>query len=124
MWDHSLHPKPHSLPSSFSTPCLWQLLALYCPKHQTPTSRGAMGSFAWILPPHYLPALPSLSPPIFSCDYEVVIYKFNCSLWPKNRNMLESSSLSKLLAKGHTQNIKVIICDFCSIFLCSVPIFL
>ena len=26
------------------------------------------------------------------------------------------------LAKGHGQNIKVIICDFCLIFLCSVPI--
>ena len=78
-------------------------------------------AFAWI-PPCSLSA-PPLSPPIFSCNYRECSMIQLSSLWWKRQICHKMLSFSKL-AKGHTQNIKVIICDFCLIFLCSVPIFL
>ena len=112
----SLHPEPPPLHSFLSPPFFmgsyWRRTALTL---HTPTSRRAMvGSFAWIPPsPHPLTTHLQL-------QLQGVFNKFNCLLWHESRL---SEILSFLKAKGHTQNIKVIIYDFCLIFLCFVPIF-
>ena len=107
----SLHLEPPPLPSSFSPFCLmgsyWCRTVLT--SHTITSGQAMAGSFAWI------PPLP-LSGTYKECSTNSTVFfgmKTDC------RKIL---SFLKL-AKGNTQNIKEIICDFCLIFLCYFPIF-
>ena len=122
MWDPSLHPEHTPLSSSFSPPCLVQLLVQYVLNiksllvgGQWGLSHGSSLLTTSLLPP------PSHHPS--SAATKGLCSTNSTALFGLKTDMSESSSVSKLLANGHTQNIKVIIFYFYLIFLCSVPIF-